>query len=360
LLRERFETSAGFGKVALRFFLLKKSVVFFFIFLGATSNTYGENLPLQVVKKVYLKKEKDICFLCMDFDEAVSFTPRVHTLSGGVKVLLSFNREVAVPTAKKISHKIIKGYFFEKFSPSSLMFIAALKENVTFLSKKYTKNSVKIGFRINKKHTVIIDAGHGGRDPGTKSITGNYEKSITLVTAIELRNALLASNRYKVYLTRDSDTFIPIEDRIKKINTLKADFLISLHTDSNDDKKLRGMSVYTLPNLDQLKNMPDVSVVDPGTYYKILSQSRKFAERLVGYIPNACRIKNRPCRNGELKILKADIPAVLIELGCISNKTDNELLHSQDFRSKAISAVKYALDNFFGDGKNESETDESH
>jgi N-acetylmuramoyl-L-alanine amidase len=325
------------------------------VFLLVTQSAYSED-PKQVVKKVYLKKERERYFLCIDFDEKTSFTPRVHTLPNGVKVLLSFNREVAAPNARKISHNIIKGYFFEKFSPSSLMFIVALKENVTFISKVYTKNSIKIGFSINKKHIVVIDAGHGGKDPGTKGVSGSYEKNITLVTAIELRNELLKSNRYKVFLTRDNDEFATIEERMEKINASKANFLISLHTDSNDDKNLRGMSVYTLPNLDKLKNISDTSSIDSKSYYKTLSQSRKFAKCLVGYIPNACRIKNRPCRNSELKILKANMPAVLVELGCISNKIDNELLHSQYFRTKTICAIKYALDNFFGDKKNEADS----
>jgi N-acetylmuramoyl-L-alanine amidase len=323
----------------------------FVVFGGTTCDVQGEGPPVQVVRKVYLKKEKDCYFLCIDFNEKVSFTPRVHTLPQGVKVLLSFDREVITPAAKKISHNVIRGCFFERFSPSSLIFIMALKDNATFFSKKYTKNSIKIGFSINKKRTIIIDAGHGGKDPGTKSITGNYEKNITLVTAIELRNALLKSNRYKVLLTRDSDVFTSIEERKEKINAVKADFLISLHTDSNDDRGLRGMSVYTLPKLDQLKNISDVSEVDPRVYYETLDNSRKLAESLMKYIPNACRIKNRPCRNSELKILKARMPAILIELGCISNKIDNELLHSQDFRNKTIYAIKYALDNFFGDAK---------
>jgi N-acetylmuramoyl-L-alanine amidase len=331
-------------------------------FVLVSPDISGEDPSMQVVKKVYLKKEGDRYFLCINFDEKVSFVPRIHTLSGGVKVLLSFNREVAVPPAKKISHNIIRGYFFERFSPSSLMFVAALKGNVTFFSKKYTKDSIKIGFRINKKHTIVIDAGHGGKDPGTKSITENYEKNITLVTAVELRNELIKSNRYKVFLTRDRDVFTSIDERKEKIKASKADLLISLHTDSNNDKNLRGMSVYTLPDLDQLKNISDISTIKPEDYYKILSKSRKLAECLVGYIPNACRIKNRPCRNSELKILKADMPAILIELGCISNKIDNELLHSQDFRTKTIYAIKYALDNFFGDKKDEtkSKAEESH
>ena len=283
--------------------------------------------PWQPVKKIYLKKEKDLYFLCVDFDEKASFVPRIHTLSSGIKILLSFSDEVMVPKMKRMSHPIIRGMFFERFSPASLMLIIALNEDVSFISKKYTKNSIRICFRINKKRVIIIDAGHGGKDPGSSGISGNSEKNITLVTAIELRNLLLKSNEYKVILTRDRDIFSSIDERKEKINSIDADFLISLHTDSNNDKNLRGMSVYTLPN-------PD-------------SQSRKFANYLIQYIPNACRIKSHPCRNSELKILKANMPAVLVELGCISNKIDDELLHSQDFRRKTIRAIKYALDNFF-------------
>jgi N-acetylmuramoyl-L-alanine amidase len=305
----------------------------------------AEDCPPQVVKKVYLKKEKENYFLCAEFDEKVSFVPRIHTLPNGIKVLLSFDREVAVPKAKKISHNIIKGYFFERFSPSSLMFVAALKENATFVSKKYDKHSIKIGFSISEKRTIVIDAGHGGRDPGAKGVAGNYEKNVALVAAVELRNELVKSGKYKVVLTRDGDVSMPIDERKKKIDASNADLLISLHTDSNGDKNLRGMSVYALPNLDCIKNADEVG--DAESYYKNLSKSRKFSERLLKYVPNACRIKNRPCRNGELKILKANMPAVLIELGCISNKIDNELLHSQDFRAKTVSAIRYALDNFF-------------
>ncbi|MDR0631830.1 MAG: N-acetylmuramoyl-L-alanine amidase [Holosporaceae bacterium] len=325
--------------------------VFFITLLSLLQNIWADEFLLQVVKKISLKREKDRYSLCVDFDEKVSFVPRIHTLPNGAKMLLSFNRKVALPLTKRISHNIIKGYFFEKFSPSSLMFVVALKENVAFVSKKYTKNSIKIEFEIPRKHTIVIDAGHGGKDPGTRGIGGNFEKNITLITAIELRNALLKSNRYKVILTRDRDVFTSIDERKDIINSSKADFLISLHTDSNEDKNLRGISIYTLPNLDHMKNASAEMKNDVSAYYKILSQSRKFSKYLIGYIPNACKVKNRPCRNSELRILKTNIPAVLIELGCISNKIDNELLHSQDFRTKTVYAILYALDNFFEKGK---------
>jgi N-acetylmuramoyl-L-alanine amidase len=302
---------------------------------------------VQAIKKICLTKEKENYFLFIHFDKEVSFTPRIHLLSNGIKLLLSFDREVALPKTKKIPHGIIKGYFFERFSPSSLMFIAALKEDVVFTSKKYTRNFIKIGFKINKKRTIIVDAGHGGKDSGTKSITGNYEKNITLVTAIELRNALIKSGRYNVVLTRDRDVFVPMEEKKEKINSSKGDLLISLHTDNNNNRNLKGLSVYTLPNLDYTKNTYCNSPSNTSAYYKTLSKSRKFAEHLIRYIPNTCKIKNHPCRNSELKILKTNIPAVLIELGYVSNKIDDELLHSKDFRIKTINAIQYALDSFF-------------
>jgi len=300
---------------------------------------------LQAVKKIYLKKEQDTYFLCIDFDEQTAFVPRILTLPRGVKLLLSFNGEVKLPVSKKISHPVINGCFFERFSPSSLMFILGLKDEATFISKRYTQHSIKIAFKIKKKRVIVIDAGHGGKDPGTRGIMGNAEKEITLVTAIELRNTLVNSSKYHVILTRDKDEFVSINERRAKTST--GDILISLHTDSNEDRKLRGMSVYTLPDLNNIKRTADNATNNADTYNAILQRSRKFSQKLINYIPDICKIKSRPCRNSELKILKTAIPAVLIELGCVSNKTDNELLYSQVFRTRIVNAIQYALDDFF-------------
>jgi N-acetylmuramoyl-L-alanine amidase len=304
----------------------------------------------QPIKKIFLKKEGERYFFCVDFLDGIKFTPRVHTLSNGVKLILSFNRLIRKPNIKPIkNHSIVNGVFFELIGNSSLMMVLSLKNNVTFSGKSYTSNSVKIGFNAIKKKVIVIDAGHGGKDPGTKGITGDLEKNIALVMAIELRNRLLNSGRYKVYLIRDKDQFVSIDDRKKLVNLYKADMLISLHTDSNNDEKIRGISVYTLPNIDSITKMADRANFgnDTENYYKILALSRNFANILIGYIPNVCKIRNRPCRNTELKILKSHIPAVLIELGCVSNKTDDHLLHSMDFRDKTCNAILYALDKFF-------------
>ncbi|MDR1361596.1 MAG: N-acetylmuramoyl-L-alanine amidase [Holosporaceae bacterium] len=310
-------------------------------------NLDDHGTPPNPIRKVYLKKEGEDYFFCIDFLDDVSFTPRVHTLSNGMKIILSFGRPIKAPRTTNISHGIIKGYFFEKFGKSSLVLFLAMKENVTFTKKVYTKNSIKIGFRLNRKRLIVIDPGHGGKDPGTKGFSGDYEKNIVLVVAIELREVLMGSGKYRVILTRDSDTFLPIEDRKKNISKMAADMLISLHTDSNDDQKVRGISVYTLPNLNLLTNCDQEYREDQNKYYNILAKSRNFAGLVTGYIPNACKISERPCRNSELKILKNKFPAVLLELGCVSNKVDNTLLHSREFREKVNNAILYALDDFF-------------
>lgn len=309
------------------------------------SDPHIAQASLEAVEDVSLSRENDVYNLVIKFNNKVAFVPRVHLLPNGLQIFLSFNHPIKLPHINKKDHGLIKGYFFEKFGNSSLMFIMALKQKVIFVKKKYTQDSIKIAFR--KKPTIIIDAGHGGKDPGTQSPYEKYlEKNIALITAIELRQALLNTNQYNVVLTRDTDEFLSLEKRIEKINAFNGDLMLSLHTDYNNDQSLRGMSVYTLP--------PAEFNEENRKFNENLRKSKNFSKKLIAYIPNVCKIKHRACRNSELKILKNDIPSVLIELGCISNKKDSKLLISKLFREKVICAILYALDEFFQKKKESS------
>ncbi len=323
-----------------KFLLLILNLVLF----SNISCSYTGSSP---IKKVSLTNEGNNFTLNINFVNGYNFIPRIHTLSTGLKIFLSFQKPIINPKIEHGNKGIIKGYFFEEFGNSSLIFIMALNESVIFTKKSYTKNSITINFYVIQKPTIIIDAGHGGKDPGTLSFSGRQvEKNITLVTAIEMRNALLRTNRYKVVLTRDKDKAVSLDERLAISNEAKGSFLISLHTDYNSDKSLRGMSIYTLPDYNV------TTFEDQKLYKSNLSKSRLFAKYLTGYVPASCRIKNKTCRNGDLKILKNNIPSVLIELGCISNELDSKLLLSKLFREKIIYAMVYALDKFFGMDKN--------
>jgi len=312
-------------------------VMIFAVFCGFRTEAYNR-ADFDAVRSVSLSQEDDLYNLTIEFRKKVDFVPRIHVLPNGIQMFLSFKKPVNLPKISKRNHGILRGYFFEKFGNSSLMFIMALKQKVEFVKKIYTKNSIKISFR--RKPTIIIDAGHGGKDPGTRSPYEKYlEKDIALITAVELRSALLKTGRYDVVLTRDKDEFISLDDRIKRAKSGNGDVLISLHTDYNKDKNLRGISVYTLP--------PHGFSESDQKFNYTLRKSKRFSKSLIGYIPNLCKIKHQACRSSDLKILRTGIPSILVELGCISNSKDSKLLLSKLFRKKVIYAILYALDEFF-------------
>jgi N-acetylmuramoyl-L-alanine amidase len=296
---------------------------------------YADGDQVRVIRKVSLKKEKGTYMLCIDFHKNVAFTPRIHILSNGAKVLLSFKENVSVPKAKQLSHNIIKGCFFEKFSPASLMFVVLFKKDIAFTEKKYSKHAVKIKFKINKKPTIVVDAGHGGKDLGESGINGNYEKDISLVAAIELRNILIKSGKYSVILSRDKDKFISFSERIAKANAANADFLISIHVNGNSSSAPGGVSFHTLSGATNLN----------------AQRAQMFSLHLAKYVPSKCRAKDRRCKNEELGVLHAKMPAICIKLGNIASKTDAELLYWKIFRDKLNYAILYALNSFFEKGK---------
>lgn len=130
-----------------------------------------------------------------------------------------------------------------------------------------TSLAAPVGRGDAEKRLVVVDAGHGGIDPGTHGRSGIQEKDLVLAVAKELRKSLEATGRYRVQLTRDSDVFIPLRERVNIARALRADLFVSLHADSNDHPDIRGASVYTLSEaasdreaatLAEKENMSDV------------------------------------------------------------------------------------------------------
>lgn len=221
------------------------------------------------------------------------------------------------------------------------------------------------------KHVVVIDAGHGGVDPGAKGVSGAYEKHITLAMARQLRDALNRTGRYKVVLTRDRDVFIPLRERTSLARKAGADLFISLHADTFRDKTVRGTSVYTLSEKASSKEAQalaerenkadliagfDMTATDDDLSFILLdmaqrdtkNQSSRFAETLVKDIARSSKVLRNPHRFAGFAVLKApDVPAVLIELGFLSNKYDERALRSKKHRAKIASAIKTSINRYF-------------
>jgi len=216
---------------------------------------------------------------------------------------------------------------------------------------------------------VVIDAGHGGFDPGAISPTsGIKEKDVTLRIAKAIRDELLKSRRVRVALTRDDDRFLVLQERYGVARKLKADLFISIHCDSVGSGDASGASVYTLSEVASDKesarlaareNKADVIAgVDLGsenadvssilidlTQRETMNASAAFA-RLLGREAEP----NIPLRPGfhkfaSLMVLKApDMPSVLFETGYISNPKDAAFLDSPEGRKRIAQTVERAVE----------------
>lgn len=214
---------------------------------------------------------------------------------------------------------------------------------------------------------IVIDAGHGGKDPGARGASV-HEKDVTLAAARALKARLEKSGRYKVVLTRDSDVFIPLESRVKVARRADADLFISLHADAGPDEKTRGLSVYTLSekgagrasrvmgkedwlaNASYAKANPAVNqILMDLTQRATKNRSAQFAEVLLEHVHDEVPLLRRSHRDaGFVVLLAPDVPAILLEMGFITNADDESVLASPAGRNRLMDAVGDSIDAYFG------------
>ncbi len=225
-------------------------------------------------------------------------------------------------------------------------------------------------FSSPRKKIVVLDPGHGGQDPGAISKSGKYEKDLTLKMAREVRD-LLQKKGYKVVLTRDKDVFIPLRGRIQKAHQANADLFISIHADSAKNASARGLSVYTISEkasdkeaaaLAERENKADIILgMDLGDYQPEVSnilidlaktgtmtQSAKYADLVVQAMKKEIKLVPNAHRFAGFVVLKSpNIPSVLVELGYLSNRTEDKLLQQKKYRSKLADSLVTAIDTYF-------------
>jgi N-acetylmuramoyl-L-alanine amidase len=220
---------------------------------------------------------------------------------------------------------------------------------------------------------VVLDPGHGGIDNGAVAANGVMEKDIVLEFATELRDQLERSGRYRVVMTRTDDTFIPLVDRVRMARIRQAALFVSIHADAikKSEGDAQGATVYTLSEkasdaeaarLAESENRADlIAGIDmshePGDVADILIDlaqretkafSLHLAKTLVADMKKVARMHKHPMKSAGFRVLKApDVPAVLIELGYVSNKDDLKQLTSGGWRAKTAGAIRLAIDNFF-------------
>lgn len=227
--------------------------------------------------------------------------------------------------------------------------------------------------KVRRKRIVVLDPGHGGKDPGAiGSYSKTYEKTVTLSMGKELKQ-ILQNRGYVVYLTRENDVFIPLRQRIKIAQQRKADLFMSIHADSAQNHGATGLSVYTLSDtasdqeaaaLAERENKADIiGGIDLGGNTKevndiliSLSQtdtrnkSSKYATYLVQEMSKTVKLVRNTHRFAGFAVLKApDVPAALLEMGYLSNRTEEANLRTPAYRKKLAEAAARAIDRYFTD-----------
>lgn len=216
------------------------------------------------------------------------------------------------------------------------------------------------------KKVIVIDAGHGGQDPGAHGAAA-FEKDINLAAARALKARLERTGRYKVVLTREADVYVPLESRVRIAQRADADLFISLHSDSGPEPGVRGASVYTLADRATTRSAKFVTkedwfmraslTGDQGVSDILLdltqratrNRSGAFAQLLVSSIEGKAPMLRRSHRDaGFMVLLAPDVPAVLLEMGFVSNTDDEQLLSDPAKRQGLMDSVGDAIDGYFG------------
>ena len=240
-------------------------------------------------------------------------------------------------------------------------------KSATSQSAKETKTNTQ---PTNNKHIIVIDPGHGGKDPGCMGKGGTKEKNVVLSVAKKLKSSLDAAG-YKTYLTRSTDEFLKLADRAEFAEKKRADLFISLHANANPSRNIKGFSVYTLSEkasdeeaqkLAESENAADkIDVSGFEQFSKDIRvalsslQQHAVAELSEEYANICAKSLNRASveqqkgpsvRHAPFAVLRSTVPGALIELGHLSNKNEENLLKSDSHQNKLVAAIVKSINSY--------------
>lgn len=232
---------------------------------------------------------------------------------------------------------------------------AAGRKSPPLPGRKPTPNAPKMPPRAPA--VVILDPGHGGRDPGAIGVTGTEEKDVTLSVCQSIRQALAGRSDIKVFLTRDRDSYIPLPSRVAFAHEKHADLFISIHADAAPNRSARGLSAYTRADkatddfarrLADRENQVDAiygfdaGATDKQTAAILIDLARRHGhnaslsakKRIVTGVGHRVQLLENPMRAANFAVLRSPaLPSVLIETGFLSNPQDEKILRNAKSRA---------------------------
>ena len=294
---------------------------------------------------------------------------KVESIAGSTRINLDFNgkakiyRRFLLPPADGIG---VYRYVIDVVPQSGSVPSADTDAPSAASIMATPSDQVETVANVRAKKVIVIDAGHGGKDPGAHGAF-SLEKDDNLAAAKALRDALEKTGRYKVIMTRDTDSFVDLTARVRIARTANADLFISLHSDSGGDGSATGASIYTLSDSgteraakkalvkgdwslsdttsgDAMVNRILVDLTQRATK----NRSATFASMVMDHISASTPLRKTNLRQaGFVVLLAPDVPAVLLEMGYVNNPSDEALLSSQRHREVMMGQVAQAIDQYF-------------
>lgn len=223
---------------------------------------------------------------------------------------------------------------------------------------------------VAKKHVIVIDAGHGGKDPGCIGRNGTREKDIVLSVAKKLKTKLDAAG-FRTHLTRSTDVFLNLDTRASVAEKQHADLFLSLHANANPSRAMKGFSIYTLSKtasdeearkLADAENAADKIDVDKFERFEpdirntlsalqlhaVEEMSMEYAVGTAKCFKNS-RVEQQPgpdVRRAPFAVLRSTIPGALVELGHLSNAAEEKLLKTAAHQDKLVTAIVKSVQNY--------------
>jgi N-acetylmuramoyl-L-alanine amidase len=288
-------------------------------------------------------------------------------------------RHFTLPPKEKYQHRFVLDLLptdDASFLTQSQKLLALRKRFQPPAKKETLKLIAKKTFTKDYKPIIVLDPGHGGIDPGAIGPGGTKEKRITLSVARLIAGQLRKTNRYRVYLTRDKDVFIPLRRRIAVGRRHKGDIFISIHADAAPRKSAQGASVYTLSErasdkeaalLASKENKSDLiaglnlddTPKDAANILIDLAQrdtknaSLQLTHYLLGSLKKEVPLLSQTGKSAGFAVLKApDMPSILLEVGFLSNPSEEKRLRHQGYQQKIAKAIVRAINAYWQHKKN--------
>lgn len=253
----------------------------------------------------------------------------IFTLSDPERIVIDLDNMVlaegfSVPGIEENDYIADIRYSQDEIGLNKVRVVIDLKQPVKY---SIVPNSASIGFELRspEEKIVVIDPGHGGKDPGAISVSGRYEKDLNWETALKVVALLENEPNLSVKLTRNDDTYVALNDRVEFANNLNADLYLSIHANA-------------------LPGRPEINGTE--TYYT-RADSLEFANLVHKQLLSATGFTDRRVRYNDFRVTKyTTMPAALIEVGYLTNSVEEKTMYDPDFQQKVAEGIATAIKEY--------------